>query len=81
MANKGNITQMDGSIIKYYVKMALKVSKNKEIKGNNAIMYNCPEPNIKNNNEMIEKKLETINYFLTIGVKIGSMKITNAYRI
>ena len=44
-------------------------------------MYNCPEPNIKNKDERMEKELETINHFLTEGVKIGSMKIINAYRL
>ena len=48
---------------------------------NNVIMYNCPEPNIKNKDERIEKSWETINNFLTDGVKIGSMKIINAYRL
>ena len=45
------------------------------------IMYNFPEPNIKNKDERMEKDLETINNFLTEGVKIGSMKIINAYRL
>ena len=65
----------NGDKIKYSVKMALKESKNEESKENNVIMYNCTEPNIKNKDEMIEKELETINNFLTEGVKIGSMKI------
>ena len=61
--------------------MGLKESKNEEGKGNNVIMYNCPELNIKNKDEKMEKELETINNFLTEGVKIGSMKIINAYRL
>ena len=81
MANKGNITQIDRDTIKHSVKMALKESKYEEGKGNNAIMYNCPEPNINNKDERMEKELETINNFLTEGVKIGSMKIINAYRL
>ena len=63
MANKRNIAQMDRDTIKHSVKMALKESKNEEGKGNNVIMYNCPEPNIKNKDERIEKELETINIF------------------
>ena len=67
MANKGNITQMGGDTIKYSVKMALKESKNEEGKGNNVIMYNCPEPNIKNKDEMFETEFETINNFFNRG--------------
>ena len=63
MANKGNITQMDGVTIKHSVKMALKESKNEEGKGNNVIMHTCPEPNIKNKDERMENELETINNF------------------
>ena len=70
---------MDRYTIKYSVQMASKVSKNEEGKGNNVIMYNCPEPNIKHKDERIEKELETINNYITEGVKIGSMKITHAY--
>ena len=81
MANKGNITQMDGETINHSVKMALKESKNEEGKGNNVIVYNYPEPNIKNKDEKMEKELETINNFLTEGVKIGSMKIINVYQL
>ena len=55
MANKGNITQMDGDTIKHSVKLALKESKNQEGKGNNVIMYNCPESNIKNKDKRMER--------------------------
>ena len=81
MANKGNIAQIPGDTIKYSVKMALKEYKNEEGKCNNVIMYNCPEPNIKNKDERIEKEFETINIILTEGVNIGCMKISDAYRL
>ena len=55
MDNKGNIAQMDGDTIKHSVKMALKESKNEESKSNNIIMYNYPEPNIKNKDERMEQ--------------------------
>ena len=45
------------------LKMTLKESKNVEGKGNNVIMYNFPEPNIKNKDERMETELETINNF------------------
>ena len=60
--------------------MALNASKNEEGKGNNVIMYNCPEPNIKNKDEMIEKSWRPLTIF-NRGCKIGSMKIINAYRL
>ena len=80
IANKGNITHIDGDTIKHSVKMALKESKNEEGKGNNVIMYNCPEPILRIKMKGW-KELETINKFLTEGVKIGSMKIINTYRL
>ena len=40
--------------------MPLKESKNEEGKGNNVIMYNCPEPNIKNKDEMIKIKIRIL---------------------
>ena len=49
------------------------------MKGNNVIMYTFPKPNIKNKDETI--KLKTIINYLAEGVKIGSMKISNTYRI
>ena len=63
MANKGNITQMDGDTIKHSVKMALKESKNEEGKSNNVIMYNCLEPNIKNKDERMEKSWRPLTIF------------------
>ena len=74
-------TGIDRGTIKDSLKEAIKEAKKEDNKGYSIILYNVPEQETKDIEERNTQELQSVDDFITKGIKIGSLNIKHVNRM